>query len=209
MWPLILLVILIILFIIWYITIFSKGKNEVKEIENNIRMTLDEVGIKDDAYWSSRDLLVDRMVLSINEITEEVIIVKIPKLSKEYRQPDVQKIKFQEIIEVKVISNSNTVTSTSRVSQVGGALVGGVLAGGVGALIGGLSGQTKSKETIKDIKLEIVVNNISNPIIEVPFYETKISELKSGTPKYEQIIKEINLWYRKFTVILHKQSTLK
>jgi len=76
---------------------------------------------------------------------------------------------YKDILESEVIIDGETVTKTSRTSQVGGAILGGIFAGGVGAVIGGLSGKTASKEKVKTIQLKIIVNDIKNPLQIIPF----------------------------------------
>lgn len=77
---------------------------------------------------------------------------------------------YSDVLSVEIIKGNKMVTSTSRTSQVGGALLGGVLAGGVGAVIGGLSGSTTTTEDLNPIDLGIVVNDFNNPYYKINFY---------------------------------------
>lgn len=195
--------------IAYFIKLSKEGKPELDKRQLEMEQIIKDTGIRDDAYWNDKDPLNARMALSINVDESSVVILTLPSLMEQIsnqKSPVTQRVAFKDIIEVKVTSNSTTVTSTSRGSQLGGAVVGGVLAGGAGAVIGGLSGKTKSIESIQKLSLEIVVNDISNPIVEIPFFKMKFAELKAGTPKHNEIMEEINLWYRKFTVILHQQT---
>lgn len=194
---------------VYIVSTVYKAANQINVLLNNkIEQIISEEGFLGEKHISHGET-TDVKVLSIDEERSTVLVIEIQgdiSVEEALKNPTIHKIKFEDIIEVKVNSDSTTITSTSRGSQLGGALVGGVLAGGAGAVIGGLSGKTKSNESIKKLVLEIVVNSISNPVIEVPFYDSKIVELKAGTPQHDEITQKINLWYRKFTVILHQKD---
>lgn len=78
-------------------------------------------------------------------------------------------LSYQDLISSEVFEDEKTITSTSRSSQIGGALVGGIAFGGVGAIIGGLSGKTTSTQKPKRIDLRITVNRTASPIHDVNF----------------------------------------
>ncbi|HWJ80199.1 MAG TPA: hypothetical protein VNR61_19210 [Niallia sp.] len=201
---------LIVLGCIFLSNLIENGKDELAKLDVKVNQMLSDEGVTNDVYWTDGNILLGKTAISINEKESNVIILHVPDTNKSISTviPKLVKVKFEDIIEVKINSNSTIITSTSRGSQVGGALVGGALFGGVGAIIGGLSGSTKSTESIKQLALEIIVDSIANPIITIPFYKSEISELKPNTPKYEKITKEINEWYGKFTVILHRQDKI-
>ncbi|MEV9639669.1 hypothetical protein ABZ756_03095 [Mammaliicoccus sciuri] len=202
-----------------FIILFIMGRQAQKEESSKVREVLDRY--LEDIFQTHRiqgeliegwDQSGDLKALMICSNRPQIVIINIQgniDIELACKNALVQKINFNKIIEVKVLSNSSTVTATSRGSQVGGALVGGVLLGGTGAIIGGLSGKTKTNESIRNLSLEIVIDDISNPVIEIPFHTIKQPELKFGTDNYERVTKEINNWYRKFTVILHQQAQLK
>lgn len=75
---------------------------------------------------------------------------------------------FDELLSCSTIIDNETMTSTSRGSQVAGAIVGGVLLGGVGALVGALTSQKKSQTTIKNVQIRLVFNSLDNPTFILP-----------------------------------------
>jgi hypothetical protein len=91
---------------------------------------------------------------------------------------------YHDILKSEVIQDGVSISSTNRGSQIGGALLGGILAGGVGAIVGGLSGSQTNEEKVKEITLQIVVNDTKYPIHKIPFY-------KSLTPKSKEFCKEL------------------
>lgn len=80
----------------------------------------------------------------------------------------------QDIVSVELFEDGNSITKTMRRSQLSGAVIGGLLAGGIGAIIGGLSGKTKTEETINRIELRIVVADSQNPVCDIVFLWTKV-----------------------------------
>lgn len=74
---------------------------------------------------------------------------------------------FRDLMKSELVDDGSTVTSTSRSSQLAGALVGGLLFGGVGAVVGGLTGKKNNARTIKDLALHIVVNDRAKPLFVI------------------------------------------
>lgn len=80
------------------------------------------------------------------------------------------------------VTNSKTVTSSNRGSQLAGGLVGGVLLGPAGLVVGGLSGGATSKgksiETrkIKSVKLVVRIADRAKPLRAFVFYDSGFGE---------------------------------
>ncbi|KOP80654.1 hypothetical protein AMS59_04585 [Lysinibacillus sp. FJAT-14745] len=119
-----------------------------------------------DSQWVS-DL--NSTICAIDEQKEEVCFFY---LDDNLKYTTSKKYTYEDILEVEVLVDGETITKTSRGSQLGGALLGGALAGGVGAVIGGLSGSTTSQEKIGSIQLKITVNDINNPVILLKIFNT-------------------------------------
>lgn len=87
---------------------------------------------------------------------------------------------YRDIISSEIFEDGIviTTTTTSRLSQAGGAIIGGALLGGVGAVIGGLSGKTTSTATekTKRIDLRITVSKMNYPIHEVTLLNVEVSK---------------------------------
>ena len=78
-------------------------------------------------------------------------------------------ISYNEILSCEIYEDGAVVTKTVRSSQLGGALIGGLALGGVGAIIGGLSGSTKTSDKVNRIDIRITVNDTKNPLHDVNF----------------------------------------
>ncbi|WP_339218903.1 SHOCT domain-containing protein [Paenibacillus sp. FSL H8-0332] len=101
-----------------------------------------------------------------------------------------------DIIEVEIIENGNSISKTSRSSQAGGVLIGGLLAGGVGAVIGGLSGKNIQKDTVTLIDLKIIVNDLKHPVVNINFFNSLKN--KEGILKSSELYKKVNKQVNEF-----------
>jgi len=110
-------------------------------------------------------------------------------------------IDYKNITAAEIIIDDNTITKTSRGSQIGGALIGGAIAGGLGALIGGLSGSTKSEKKIKKIKLKIYLNSSSESTLVVEYLENQFG-VNADSELAEIALKSIEKVYDILKVIL-------
>lgn len=68
-------------------------------------------------------------------------------------------LNYSDIIEVSYIENGDQLFSKSTGRTVGGAIVGGVLMGGAGAVVGGLSGDSKQNKVVKNMDIKILLRN--------------------------------------------------
>lgn len=90
---------------------------------------------------------------------------------------------FTDVIEAEVKIDGTTITKTARGSQAIGVAVGAILAGPVGATIGGLSGKKEATDQVKSVTLQVLINDIHNPIHEIKLsdhtaIETALNEAK-------------------------------
>lgn len=112
---------------------------------------------------------------------------------------------FKDIMQSEIIQNGVSVTKTSRGSQLGGAIVGGVLLGGVGAVIGSLSGITKTEEKIKKIQLKIVVKDTHAPNHYVSFLDSE-KELENDNSRLQSAVEKVNHWNSIISVLINKSD---
>lgn len=154
----------------------SKRKNTLKELTKRLKGIKRSQSVMTDNY--TKRIIFD----SENQMLGTVDANK--NLAKKYR--------FEQIIEVSLLENGNSITTTSRKSQLGGALVGGLVAGGVGAVIGGLSGEKKSVEKLESIQLKIIVDDNINPVHIFQFNEDVIER---NSEEYKKIMVRVNHWH--------------
>lgn len=101
-------------------------------------------------------------------------------------------IEYSDVLSSEVFIDGNSISKTSRKSQLGGALVGGVVLGGVGAIIGGLSGAKTSSEMVSKIELRIIVNNTEKPIHDLKLLQT---ETKKNSSSYDEALAKVRHWH--------------
>lgn len=196
----------------------ERSENE-KKVSNNtanskkIRTTINEFD-EDSITFISKN---KETAVALSEDEREVLIMSATQIKSDV--PYIYKertIKFDDIIQSEVIIDNETVTKTARGSQVGGAVIGGVLLGGVGAIIGGLSGGTRSKEEIRNIDIKLTVNDMNDPVSVITFlhdidFESEFRErLKRGHSKdsveFTNAIKQAEKWQGMFDVILKSRN---
>lgn len=136
-----------------------KKEKERGDIFNNIASNLSEfnasttiMGVK-----NSYQFLIDndnRKVCYIDETNKKVI-------------------SFDDIINVELIENGTTLTTKSTMRTIGGTLVGGVLAGGAGAVVGGLSGNSKQIQKVSDVQIRMRIRDLNNPALVIKCFDAK------------------------------------
>jgi hypothetical protein len=110
---------------------------------------------------------------------------------------------FSSLVSVEIVENGSTVSKSSRGSQLLGAAVGGALAGGVGAIIGGLSGASASRQKVSKVSLHVITDSP-----DAPFFELKVfhdAEIEKGGFVYNQLTAELMPWYGRLKAILESQ----
>jgi hypothetical protein len=86
-------------------------------------------------------------------------------------------VNYSDVISSEIIEDGETITKTSRTSQVGG-----------------LSGKKTSKEKVKHIYLQIIVNDISSPAHTISFMNCEV-KVKKGGIIYNSAIENARHWH--------------
>lgn len=82
-------------------------------------------------------------------------------------------IPYDKIIKVELIEDGTTISSKSTMRTIGGTLVGGMLAGGVGAVVGGLSGNSKNLKKVSAIQVKISIRDLNVPSITIDAFNAR------------------------------------
>lgn len=82
-------------------------------------------------------------------------------------------VNYSDIIEVSYIENGNQLFTKSTGRTVGGAVVGGLLMGGAGAVVGGLSGDTKQNKEVKNMDIKILLRSTESSSCVLHFMDSK------------------------------------
>lgn len=153
-------------------------------------------------------------MIAIDEESKKVCILwnkhdNVTELSSTFGKYDYeyQIYDFRDILQTEILENGSTVTKTSRRSQVGGALLGSMLAGGAGAVIGGLSGATKSQNEVKKVQLQIIVNDTKKPFHRITFMSEEKAVSKENMI-YKHANKLITHWQSILSHIINKTDAV-
>ncbi len=112
-------------------------------------------------------------------------------------------IAYKDVLSSEIFEDNNTITSSSRTSQLGGALVGGLALGGAGAIIGGLSGKKVSSNKVKRIDLRLTINRTDSPVHDINFM--RIEAQKDGIV-YKSAMEKVRHWHGLLDVIIHRSN---
>lgn len=170
-----------------------------KKLSNSLKESLEEYNFNYTDSYITQDFLSG---IAINTENEKVAILTRHNNKSKFQ---LDEINFSDILESKVIEDNITVTKSSKGGLIGGAAVGSMVAGGVGAIIGGLSGNKVSRDSVLSMTLEIVVNDLSNPLHEIKFLYSP-TPIKKDTVFYKQIHSDINKWHKTITVIMKRNE---
>lgn len=111
---------------------------------------------------------------------------------------------FADIISCELTKDGQTIYKKSATRTIGGAIVGGVISGGVGAVIGGLSGNSKEKEKINSIDIKITLRDIDNPSFIFKFFKYKGTRIL-----LDSSIKSAEEWKDRITAIIEMEDSKK
>lgn len=126
------------------------------------RIALDEYFSKLKNFTVTQKL--DGLGLPATGIAVDEKLKKICLFSSSNKKVNAKIYPYKDILSSEIIKDGVSITKTSRSSQLGHALIGGLAFGGVGAIIGGLTGKTKTTEAAKSFDLCITVNDTEKPV---------------------------------------------
>jgi len=85
-------------------------------------------------------------------------------------------IPYKDILEVAILEDGDSITKTSRTSQIAGAIIGDIMLGGLGLLIGSLTGAKRTSSRVSNLDVRLIINNTKSPVWSIAF-------IRSETPK--------------------------
>lgn len=144
-------------------------------------------------------------LLGIERNKNEIVFMD---LNIESNDISYERYNFDDIIEAHISEDDVSVIKTSRGSQIGGALVGGAIAGGIGAIIGGLSSSKTQSSKVQKISLDIVVNNLHDPLKRIVVFEhsSPVSKDNSALIKSKELA---DRWFSLMKLIINKKDLVK
>lgn len=155
----------------------SKCFNECDELFNKELSTVDEVkkfiekGKKNNYY--RKNFIATKVCYGIKFDDKNKKILLEKDLLVKPRIFD-----YKDLLEYEVLEDGETIVQ----GGLGRAVVGGLLLGPVGAIVGGITGDKKSKKVIKSLKVKLVFDQLYNGIEYVTFIN---SETKPDSFSYK------------------------
>lgn len=112
---------------------------------------------------------------------------------------------FAQIVAAEVSIDGGAVASVNRGSQLAGAAIGGALLGPAGAVIGGLSGSSTTKQKTKRLALKIYTTDIQKPVVEAVFLNLD-ALIPVGSPGYNEAYRPLDECLGRIKAILHERG---
>ena len=134
--------------------------------------------------------------LAIDENRKKVCLI-------DYRQESIllRVVSYNDLLSSELYEDGEIITRTVRSSQIGGVLIGGLLLGRAGAIIGGLSGDTRSSGSVNKIDLRLMINDTKKPLHDVNFLNL---ETKRGGSRYQQATQQARHWHGLIEVLIKR-----
>lgn len=160
----------------------SKCFSECDEVLDKSLLTLDEVkkymekGRENNYYRKNFVATKTCFKIKFDDKNKKIFIEKIflPRI-----------FNYKDLLEYEVLEDGEALVQ----GGLGRAVVGGLLFGAVGALVGGITGDRKTKKVIKSLKLKLIFNNTNNGTEYIDFIK---SETKPNSFSHKIAINNLN-----------------
>jgi len=126
-----------------------------------------------------------RTGLAVDQVRRKVCL-----LAKEGGRIETRVVRFADVLGVETIEDGVSITQASVGSMAGRALAGGVVFGPLGAVVGGLTGKKKSKNSVSRLDLRVAIRDLSRPMHIVSFMNIEASRSSSLYKKSERSLAE-------------------
>ena len=187
----IILVISVFVFTLLYMYLATKKRKSIIQIEE------EKLRAQGWAFSQSYSNPQQGFII-VDETRQETACFSFPLIFFDETSRKTRIFKFEDILSCEILKDGETTYKKSTSRTVGGALLGGVLLGGAGAIVGGLSGNTKKNVKIKSLELKIVVRDLQDPNWIIPFYKEDSALLLTNATK------EVNKWKDIFSIIIDR-----
>ena len=89
-------------------------------------------------------------------------------------------VDIREVLNVELSIGNNTVYQGGPIASLAGAAVGGIVSGGFGAIVGSIAAGKIGSGKISDVTLNLRVNDINTPLVQVEFVPKRMKSSKAG-----------------------------
>lgn len=129
----------------------------------------------------NRELSVpsSRLFIGVSEKSKVVLMSFPSKGFSGDRMQDVL-VDIREVLNVELSIGNNTVYQGGPIASLAGAAVGGIVSGGFGAIVGSIAAGKIGSGKISDVTLNLRVNDINTPLVQVEFVPKRMKSSKAG-----------------------------
>ena len=155
----------IIIFVLAFIAGKMQADAKSKELKKQGEENLQKFNSLPDFNATKRIKGVnDTYIFGVDENRKKIAFVK--KFHKEI-------VPFDQIISVEILEDNTILQQKSSLRTIGGAVVGGAIAGGAGAIVGGLSGDSKQNKKVSKVQIKIKLRDINHPSFTINCFDSK------------------------------------
>ncbi len=203
----------------YWVFFTSSGKAFANTYNKNVQKAIKQQAQDYQTYYRTRDKIFSEIeqftpsqtIFSVNNKTGIAIDSKLKKISLlnnptgifpcDTRRIQRLTIPYKDILEVALYEDGNSITKTSRISQVAGAIVGNVLLGGTGLLIGAVTGSKKTSNTVQSLEMRMTVNSTESSYWAFAFLR---NETQKNNATYKIASEEANKFLSLMKVLINQ-----
>lgn len=201
-WILVIVLVLVVSFIIMK-PLAEKETERQKHINNKIKTIYREFNfIPQKEYLSAGN---DSLIAYSND--DKFIFMNIKNALDVNTDNHVFKyfhVSSDDILEVEIFKDKESMIKTSKMGLAGGAVVGGLVAGGIGSIIGSMTANKRNIHKIKELSLKITINDKENPIHTITIFDC--NKGIQGENHTKKALDEIGYWFNLLKVIIHENK---
>lgn len=196
-------VLIVILIVVAIIKAVSDNSQRNKNIEERGKNFTQKLHRQDDFVATNKIIGVENSYVLAIDQKKQMIMYMTEQTKKTFP--------FNNLLSVEVLEDNIMLSQKSSLRTIGGAMVGGAIAGGAGAIIGGLSGDSKQNKKVSKVQVKIKLRDINNPSFTIDCFDCKTMTL-DGKPikptsladgeKYKQGLKDAQLIADTLSVII-------
>ena len=114
-----------------------------------------------------------------------------------------KRLKFSDILSVEIIMDSTVISKKSLTDTIGRSVIGGAIAGNAGAIIGGTTSKSSSKDVCNLLQCIVTIRDIQEPILNITLCNSTegIKDVKRS-----DVYKQALLLMNTFSVIIDSCS---
>ena len=178
-----------------------------KEVEKRNEAILNETIQKVEQHPHTRYIISSDYLsaLMLDERTDTLRILEREQIDEDF---DKKEFDFKELYEIAIVEDGNNVALTSKGGVHGWSLIDGGTKVDVhvkNKVVESSEESENEEEEVKKLMLKLVVDDLSDPIVEYVFLDND-QEIPKELDEYKDLFKECSKWYQKISVIIKRHE---